>query len=94
MVQDYFEAIGAPAVSEHCAARELHRLTTEGNYATAEIGGVIGELSQWLLSLDAYFAFLLALPFVVGFAGLLSEHLRRRRARAISRGPKINHGSS
>ena len=36
---------------------------------------------------------LLALPFVVGFAGLLSEHLRRRRARAISKGPKINHGS-
>ena len=69
-------------------------MSIEGKYATAEIGGVIEEFVQWLLSLDANFAFLLALPFVVGFAGLLSEHLRRRRARAISRGPKINHGSS
>ena len=70
------------------------RVITEGKSITAEVGGAIGELIQWLLSLDPSFAFLLALPFVVGFAGFLSEHLRRRRARAISRHPKINHGSS
>ena len=42
-------------------------MSIEGKYATAEIGGVIEEFVQWLLSLDADFAFLLALPFVVGF---------------------------
>ena len=70
------------------------RVITEGKSITAEVGGAIGELIQWLLSLDPSFAFLLALPFGVGFAGFLSEHLRRRRAKTISRHPKINHGSS
>ena len=33
----------------------------------AEAGGAIGELIRWIQSLDRSFAFLLALPFVVGF---------------------------
>jgi hypothetical protein len=60
----------------------------------AEVEGAIGELIQWLLSLDPSFAFLLALPFVVGFVGLLSEYLRHRRAKAIERRPETNRGSS
>ena len=60
----------------------------------AEAGGALGELYRWVLSLDPSFAFLLALPFVVGFVGLLSEYLRQRRAVANSRHPKTDHGSS
>jgi hypothetical protein len=47
----------------------------------AEIETAVGEFVHWLLSLDPPFAFLLALPFVVGFAALFAEYLRRRRAR-------------
>ncbi len=36
------------------------------------------DLIQWFFTLDRPFVFLLALPFVVGFAGLLAEYLRRR----------------
>ncbi len=39
------------------------------------------ELVWWLNSLDPPFAFLLTLPFLVGLAGLLAEHIRQRRAR-------------
>ena len=39
---------------------------------------MIGELIHWILSLDSQFAFLLALPFIVVFAGFVSEFLRRR----------------
>jgi hypothetical protein len=39
------------------------------------------ELVSWLNALDPSFAFLLVLPFLVGLAGLLAEHLRRRRGR-------------
>jgi hypothetical protein len=35
------------------------------------------ELSQWLSSLDAPFAFLLALPFLVALAGLASLFFER-----------------
>ena len=46
------------------------------------------ELLDWLRDLDPAFAFLLALPFVVGALGLL-EHRERRapHARAESRAP-------
>ena len=37
------------------------------------------DLWNWLLTLDASFAFLLALPFVVGAAALLAEWVRARR---------------
>ena len=36
------------------------------------------ELWQWLGSLDASFAFLLALPFLVALAGLASLFFERR----------------
>jgi hypothetical protein len=48
---------------------------------------------EWLASLDPPFAFLLALPFVVALAGLLTEHLRQRRARVLSRDTETNHES-
>lgn len=37
----------------------------------------IRELIDWLQALPADFAFLLALPFVVGLAGLWAERRRR-----------------
>jgi hypothetical protein len=43
------------------------------------------ELVEWILGLDRQFAFLLSLPFVVAFAGLLSEAVRQRRLRRDSR---------
>jgi hypothetical protein len=45
----------------------------------------IRELIDWLTSLKPPFAFLLALPFLVGLAGLVSEYLRGRRARTQGR---------
>jgi hypothetical protein len=36
------------------------------------------ELGQWLISLERPFAFLLALPFLVALAGLISYSLRTR----------------
>ena len=38
----------------------------------------ISELRQWLATLEPGFAFLLALPFVVGLMGLAAEWVRRR----------------
>lgn len=38
----------------------------------------VSELWQWLGSLDAPFAFLLALPFLVAVAGLISLFFDRR----------------
>lgn len=55
---------------------------------------MIGELIHWILSLDSQFAFLLTLPFIVGFTGLVSEYLRSRRTGATSNGHRINHSSS
>jgi hypothetical protein len=69
-------------------------MTTEGRSLTAEVGDGSRELIQWLFALDPPFAFLLAMPFLVGFGGLLAECLRQRRAtRAISKGHKANHES-
>ena len=48
----------------------------------SEIRNQISELIQWINSLDASFAFLLALPFLVALAGLLAEFVRQRRARS------------
>jgi hypothetical protein len=68
-------------------------MTIEGRGLTAEVGDGIRELIQWLLALDPPFAFLLAMPFLVGFAGLLAECLRQHRARVISNHHKANHES-
>jgi hypothetical protein len=68
-------------------------MMTEGKSLTGQVWGRIEELAQWLISLDPSFAFLLALPFLVGFAGLLSEYLRQCRTRSSS-GHSANHGSS
>lgn len=38
------------------------------------------ETLEWFSRLDASFAFLLTLPFLVVFAGFLSECFSRRRA--------------
>lgn len=46
----------------------------------SEVGGTIAELVHWLLDLDPPFAFLLFLPFFVGFAGLVAERIRRRQS--------------
>jgi hypothetical protein len=35
----------------------------------------VAEIGTWLSSLDAGFAFLLALPFIVAIAGFLGEYL-------------------
>ncbi len=43
------------------------------------------ELVEWILGLDRQFAFLLSLPFLVAFAGLLSEAVRQRRSRRDNR---------
>jgi hypothetical protein len=42
---------------------------------------MLGELLEWVLNLDREFAFLLALPFAVAIAGVLSEALRNRTSR-------------
>jgi hypothetical protein len=39
----------------------------------------VAELFQWLLSIDRAFAFLLALPLIVGAVGLIAEYARRIR---------------
>lgn len=50
---------------------------------------VIAELVEWFQSLPADFAFLLALPFAVGAAGLAAERYRgARRERARPSSPK------
>ncbi|HRE15361.1 MAG TPA: hypothetical protein PLD37_14285, partial [Usitatibacteraceae bacterium] len=41
---------------------------------------LIQELVQWLQALPGDFAFLLALPFAVGAAGLWAEWRRERKA--------------
>ena len=46
---------------------------------------MFGELVEWVLNLEPGFAFLLALPFMVAVAGLLSEALRNRRTQGTSR---------
>jgi hypothetical protein len=46
----------------------------------SEFERTIEETIQWFISLEPSFAFLLALPFLVGFAGFLGEYLRQRRA--------------
>jgi hypothetical protein len=40
------------------------------------------DLGHWLATLDRPFAFLLALPFLVAAAGLVSHFLRQRSGRA------------
>jgi hypothetical protein len=47
---------------------------------------MFGELIEWLANLDPVFAFLLALPFAVALAGLLSEAVRRPRSAPEPRG--------
>ena len=41
---------------------------------------MFAELSNWILSLDRQFAFLLVLPFVVAITGLLSDSVTQRRS--------------
>lgn len=68
-------------------------MISEARSLAAKVAEGVGELIQWLVSLDPGFAFLLALPFLVGLAGFLAEYLRQRRARPNSRRPGTNHGS-
>ncbi len=46
----------------------------------SQVGETIAELVRWLLNIEPSFAFLLSLPLVVGFAGLVAEHFRRRQS--------------
>jgi hypothetical protein len=46
---------------------------------------LLNDLGQWLMALDRPFAFLLALPFLVAAAGLVSHLVRQRRDRARAR---------
>jgi len=46
----------------------------------------LAELWTWLANLDAPFAFLLALPFVVGALGVAAVMLERRRRAAAPGG--------
>jgi len=46
------------------------------------MGVVLNELFVWLSTLEPGFAFLLALPFVVAVAGLLSEYCQARLHRS------------
>lgn len=45
----------------------------------------VASLIRWIQSLDAGFAFLLALPFAVAVAGLLAEAVHRARLRGETR---------
>lgn len=45
----------------------------------------LAELWTWLANLDAPFAFLLALPFVVGALGVVALMIDRRRRAAAPR---------
>ena len=47
--------------------------------SSADTTGPLEETIQWFMSLEPGFAFLLALPFLVAFAGFCSEYLRKRR---------------
>ena len=40
---------------------------------------LLHDTALWFGALPPDFAFLLALPFLVGLAGLISEEIRRRR---------------
>jgi len=40
---------------------------------------LVTDFAAWLARLPADFAFLLALPFLVGAAGLLADRLRHRK---------------
>ena len=44
----------------------------------------VEESVQWITTLEPAFAFLLALPFMVALAGLLSEHVRQRRLKGAA----------
>ena len=46
---------------------------------------MFGELVEWVLNLDREFAFLLALPFVVAIAGLLSHVIRSGKTPGVAR---------
>ena len=68
-------------------------MIAEGRPLTDKLAEGLEQTLQWALSLDPSFAFLLALPFLVGFAGLLAEYLRQRHAGPISGSPGTNLGS-
>lgn len=46
------------------------------------------SIDYWVGNVDQTFVFLLALPFLVGVAGLLAEHLGKRWATAERAGEK------
>jgi hypothetical protein len=56
----------------------------------------LAELWSWLVSLDAPFAFLLALPFVVGALGVVALGIQQRRPATAPRrsAPLQNRGRS
>jgi hypothetical protein len=49
------------------------------------VGSWIAELAAWWQTVSPEFVFLLALPFVVGAAGLLADCVRRRWSSAAGR---------
>ena len=68
-------------------------MIAEGRSWTDKLAEGFDQTLQWGLSLDPSFAFLLALPFLVGFAGLLAEYLRQRHSGPESRSPGTNPAS-
>lgn len=58
---------------------------------------MFGELLEWILNLDREFAFLLALPFAVAIAGLLSHAVRERKPAQQKRAREasdLTHGTA
>ena len=46
------------------------------------IHALLNDTGLWFSALPPDFAFLLALPFLVGLAGLISDAIRKRRNRS------------
>ena len=70
-----------------------YKMIAEGKSLPDKLSEGFDQTVQWALSLDPGFAFLLALPFLVGFAGFFAEYVRQRCAGPHSRNPGTNHGS-
>ena len=53
---------------------------------------MLADLVDWMRTLPPDFAFLLALPFLVGAAGLIADG-RRRRTRALRQAGRARNGA-
>jgi hypothetical protein len=54
---------------------------------------IIADTGRWLAGLDPTFAFLLALPFAVGAAGLLAGWLETRSKRRQRQGDRLRRAA-